>query len=122
MRQLLSAAALVILSQLPVSQAWADETPTSKLSLESYQALDEAGRTLYVAGLADALDAAAAMTHNQRLTIIAACTHGFAADTLRETVERGDPNMMIKWAADTPAANWFIQTMILVCQLQLPPE
>lgn len=119
MRRLLHAA---VLATLPLAPALADQTPVSKLTLEAYQALPDAERTAYVAGLADALDAAAAMGKSERLRIIAACTHGFAAETLRETVEAGPPDMAFKWAADAPAANWFIQTMILVCQLQLSPE
>lgn len=96
--------------------------PTPELTLEDYFLLSEGERRLYVAGLADALDAAAAMTKNQRLTLIATCTNGFEAEALRQAVEAGPPDIQIKWAADTPAANWFTHTMTLVCQLQLPPE
>lgn len=119
MRRLLLAAVFAI---LPLAPAIADETPASKLTLEAYQALPEAERTAYIAGLADALDVAAAMGKSERLKIIAACTHGFPAAALREAVEAGPPDMAFKWAADAPAANWFVQTMILVCQLQLQPE
>ena len=123
MRRLLFAA---LLSTAPLAlappSAGADEILEAHHTLETYQALPEAERTAYVAGLADALNAAAAATHNKRLTIIAACTQGFAPDKLRQAVETGPADLQIKWAASPPASAWFIQTMILVCQLQLPPE
>ncbi len=120
MRRLLLALPLVL--TLPATAAVADMDGDPEITLGAYQALPEGERTLYIAGLADALDASAAMTGNQRLTIIATCTHGFDRTTLRETVEAGAPDIKMKWSEDAPAASWFITTMIYVCQLQLPPE
>ena len=123
MRRLLFAA---LLSTAPLAlsapSAGAAEILEARHTLETYQALPEAERTAYVAGLSDALNAAAAATQNARLAIIAGCTQGFAPDELRQAVETGPADIQIKWAASAPAANWFVQTMILVCQLQLPPE
>ena len=119
-RLLLAAPALLALAF--ASPALADTVGAPEFTIESYGALPEGERALYLAGLADGLDAAAAMTGNKRLTIIAACTNGFDRETLRQVVEEGAVDIEMKWAPDSPAASWFIQTMILVCQLQLPPE
>ena len=120
-RLLLAAPALLTLAF--ASPALADAVVGApEFTIESYGALPEDERALYLAGLADGLDAAAAMTGNKRLTIIAACTNGFDRETLRQVVEEGAVDIEMKWAPDSPAASWFIQTMILVCQLQLTPE
>lgn len=100
----------------------AEPVTDPEFTLEQYQALTIAERTLYIAGLADMLDAAAAMApHDKRLPLIAACTHGFGRDDLISAVEAGASHIQMKWAATAPAAEWFIVTMINVCQLQLPP-
>jgi hypothetical protein len=117
-RSFAALALAAVLLPLPL----AAQAPDAELTLGQYQALDEQQRTLYIAGLSDMLDAAAAMApRHGRLPVIAACTHGFAATELRQAVEAGAPDMQIKWADTAPAAQWFVQTMILVCQLQLPP-
>jgi hypothetical protein len=58
---------------------------------------------------------------NNRLPVIAACTHGFGRDDLISAVEAGAEHIKMKWAETAPAAEWFLTTMIYVCQLQLPP-
>jgi len=121
MRRLLLAAPALLTLAL-ASPASADEVGAPEFTIERYGALSEGERALYLAGLADALDAAAAMTGNKRLTIIATCINGFDREALRQAVEAGAVDIEMKWAPDSPAANWFIQTMIMVCQLQLPPE
>lgn len=99
------------------------QDPAPEHTLETYQALPEAERTAYVAGLADALDLAAAMPGaSERLRAVAGCTNGFDAAALRGAVEAGPEGMAVKWDASAPAAGWFVETMILVCQLQLPRE
>jgi hypothetical protein len=109
------------LSLLPVPLA-AQAPADPEFTLGQYQALTIEQRTLYIAGLADMLDAAAAMApSNNRLPIIAACTHGFGRDDLMSAVEAGAGHIQMKWAETAPAAEWFITTMIYVCQLQLPP-
>lgn len=119
MRVLALLAAIVAAAAVPA----AAQTPAPEHTLETYQALPEAERTAYVAGLADALDLAAAMRGaSERLGAVAGCIHGFDARALREVAEAGPAGMAIKWDAAAPAASWFVETMILVCQLQLPPE
>ena len=113
-------AAALALSLLPLPLAAQMAEP--EFTLGQYQALSESQRTLYVAGLADMLDAAALMApDNTWLPPIATCTHGFNANDLRAAVETGPKDIMMKWAETVPAAEWFITTMIHVCQLQLPP-
>jgi hypothetical protein len=114
--------ALLSLATFGLPLPLAAQSAAPELTLGQYQALDEQARTLYIAGLADMLDVAAAMApRNTHLPVIAACTHGFAAADLRQAVEAGAPDIQMKWADTAPMAQWFVQTMILVCQLQLPP-
>lgn len=120
MKRSFAAVALALtLSPMPLAaQAPADP----EFTLGQYQALTEAERTLYVAGLSDMLDVAALMApNNTHLPPIAACTRGFGRDELRAQVERGAAHIKMKWAETAPAAAWFVTTMIQVCQLQLPP-
>jgi hypothetical protein len=122
MRRLLLAALFATAPlALAAPSVGADEILEAHHTLESYQALPEAERSAYVAGLSDALNAAAASTGNRRLTLIAGCTQGFAPDELRRAAEE-HVDIQMRWSASAPASAWFIQTMILVCQLQLPPE
>jgi hypothetical protein len=115
-----AAAALAFATLAPPALA---QAPAPEHTLETFQALPEAERTAYVAGLADALDLAAAMPGaSERLRAVAGCTNGFDAAALRGAVEAGPEGMAVKWDASAPAAGWFVATMILVCQLQLPPE
>lgn len=98
----------------------ADTHEAPELTRAGYFALAPEVRSLYLAGLADGLDLAAAGAKNARLSAIAACLHGFDGDGLRDAIETAEPRL--EWPDDTPAAGWAVATMIQVCQLQLPPE
>ncbi|HKY93823.1 MAG TPA: hypothetical protein VJL84_00905 [Kiloniellales bacterium] len=119
MKARFAAALALVLLPLPLA---AQEPADPEFTLGQYQALSEADRTLYVAGLSDMLDAAAAMApDNTHLPPIAGCTHGYGRDDLRSAAEEGAAHIKMKWSENAPAASWFVTTMIHVCQLQLPP-
>ncbi|HKY93822.1 MAG TPA: hypothetical protein VJL84_00900 [Kiloniellales bacterium] len=100
----------------------AAETGQSKFTIASYEALSVEQRMVYIAGLADMLDLAAALApDNSRLPVLAECTHGFGRDQLLSALEAGATETSSRWTPDAPAAAWFVDTMIYVCQLQLPP-
>ena len=100
--------------------ALADSHEAPEFTRAGYFALQPEARSLYLAGLADGLDLAAAGAKSDRLSAIAACLHGFDGDGLRDAVETAEP--VLTWPDETPAAGWAVATMIQVCQLQLPPE
>jgi len=93
-----------------------------EITIDSYAAMSVEQRMIYVAGLADTLDLAAAMApDNQTLGDLAECTHGFGRDQLVSALEAGAKETASEWTVDAPASIWFVDTMIYVCQLQIPP-
>lgn len=94
----------------------------AKNTIASYQAMSVEQRVIYIAGLADMLDMAAAMApDNSHLPVLAECTDGFGRGQLLSALEAGATETASEWEPDAPAAVWFIDTMIYVCQLQLAP-
>jgi hypothetical protein len=97
-------------------------TADPRYSLDSFAAMEAEQSMIYVAGLADMLDLAATLApDNSRLPVLADCTHGFGRDQLLSALEAGGRENASNWTGDAPAAVWFIDTMIYVCQLQLSP-
>jgi hypothetical protein len=100
----------------------AAETAAPERTIASYQAMSVEERRVYLAGLADMLDSAAALApDNSRLPLLAECTQGFGDDELLSALEAGANETRSEWAPDASAAVWFVDTMIYVCQLQLQP-
>lgn len=117
MRSRLAALALgLAILPLPLAAEAAQNT------IASYQAMSVEQRVIYIAGLADMLDMAAALApDNSHLPVLAECTNGFGRGELLSALEAGATQTASQWTTDAPAAVWFVDTMIYVCQLQLAP-
>lgn len=114
MKRSLAALALLL---LPLAAQASD----TEFTIDSFVALSVEQRSIYVAALADALDLAAAMApENSHLPVLAECTHGYGRDALLSALDAGGRETASEWTGDAPAALWFVDTMIYVCQLRLP--
>lgn len=120
MRRLLLALPFALPLALASPAALADAVTEPELTVGGYLALAEGERALYLAGLADALDYAAAGKASDNLRLVATCVHGFDRETLREAIDGAEPRL--DWPDESSAAAWAVATMIQVCQLQMPPE
>ena len=117
MKHTLAALALA-LAPLP---AVADDSGAER-TIATYQSMSVADRTVFLAGLADMLDKAAALApNNDHLPLLAECTQGYRDDELLSAVEAAATETRTEWETDDSAAVWFVDTMIYVCQLQLAP-
>jgi hypothetical protein len=116
-----SLAALALgLTLLPLPLA--ADTAKAERTIASYQAMSVEERLVYIAGLADMLDRAAALAPaNSHLPVLAECTQGFGQDELLSALEAAGNETRSEWSPDASAAVWFVDTMIYVCQLQLQP-
>ena len=91
-------------------------------TIATYQSMGVEDRTVYLAGLADMLGKAAALSpNNSHLPQLAECTQGYSRDELLSAVEAAGNETQTEWDPSDSAAVWFIDTMIYVCQLQLAP-